>query len=201
MAGKTSGGALAAIIVAIVGVLVLCVCGVAVGGFLFLNSSSDDEPSSRSSDVVDFRTTQPDILTNKHAQGRVEYTVSPPVGGDHNARWQNCQGDVYTEQIPNEHAVHSMEHGAVWITYRPDLSADEIQQLAQRVRGKDYMLMSPYPGLDKPISLQAWGYQLKVVSVDDSAIDEFIRQYRMSASIEPGAPCSSGTTVTGEVPE
>ena len=93
----------------------------------------------------------------------------------HNAAWQNCMGDVYDAPIANEHAVHSLEHGAVWITYRPGLPQDQLDKLAGKVRGVEKMLMSPYEGLDKPISLQAWGYQLKVDNADDPRIDEFIK--------------------------
>jgi hypothetical protein len=97
-----------------------------------------------------------------------------------------------------------MEHGAVWITYRPDLPAAQVEKLASKVRGNDFMLMSPYTGLDKPVSLQAWGFQLKVDSVDDSRIDEFIRDLRQNASKEPQATCGSGSgnfiTSTGTVP-
>ena len=62
-----------------------------------------------------------------HATGAISYKENPPMGGTHNAIWQNC--GVYEVPIHNEHAVHSMEHGAVWITYRPDLPADQIQSL------------------------------------------------------------------------
>ena len=62
------------------------------------------------------------------------------------------------------------------------------------------MLMSPYPGLDKPISLQAWGYQLKVDNADDSRIDEFIKALRQNATQEPQAGCSSGITTPDRSP-
>lgn len=137
----------------------------------------------------------------EHVAGPQTYPMSPPVAGNHNANWQNCMGDVYTEQIANEHAVHSLEHGAVWVTYRPDLPADQVEQLAARVRGQEKLMMSPYPGLDQPISLQAWGYQLKVDNASDSRIDEFIRSLRVNASLEGDtAVCSGGITVTGSTP-
>jgi hypothetical protein len=109
-------------------------------------------------------------------------------------------GDVYSEQIANEHAVHSLEHGAVWVTYRPDLPADQVEKLASKVRGVEMMFMSPYPGLDAPISLQAWGYQLKVDNASDGRIDEFIKSLRVNATLEDGAVCSGGITVTGTTP-
>ncbi|WP_073252527.1 DUF3105 domain-containing protein [Cryptosporangium aurantiacum] len=151
--------------------------------------------------VTNYRAKDVKWLTQNHVAGKVKYETSPPVGGNHNGSWENCNGDVYAKQIPNEHAVHSLEHGAVWVTYNPDLPQAQIDKLAEKVKGKDYMFMSPYPGLDKPISLQAWGFQLKVDSVDDKRIDEFITQYRVNASVESGASCSNGVTVTGDTPQ
>jgi hypothetical protein len=61
------------------------------------------------------------------------------------------------------------------------------------------MLMSPIANLDKNISLQAWGYQLKLDNANDKRIDEFIKDLRLNATMEPGAACSSGNTTTGPV--
>lgn len=160
------------------------------------------EQAAQIEGIIDYRTSRPEILTRNHTSGVVQYEVLPPVGGDHNDIWQNCQGDVYTEQIPNEHAVHSLEHGAIWITYNPDLlTEDQVDALARLVRGNEKMLMSPFPGLDSPISLQAWGYQLKVDNPNDDRIREFIRVLRVNTSMEgPTAACGGGVTVTGTVP-
>jgi len=77
-----------------------------------------------------------------------------------------------------------------------------VDELAAKVRGNDFMLMSKYPGLDKPISLQAWGFQLKLDNANDKRIDDFIKDLRQNATQEPGAVCSSGnyTTKTGPDP-
>ena len=152
--------------------------------------------------IVNYREKSPDILKyEKHTQGPLKYTVTPPVGGNHNNDWQECTGDVYEEPIANEHAVHSLEHGAVWITYRPDLPKDQVATLLAKVKDKDKMMMSPFEGLDKPISLQAWGYQLKVDNASDARIDEFIQALRVNASIEgPTALCAQGITATGTTP-
>ena len=126
--------------------------------------------------------------------------TSPPVGGAHNATPQNCNGNVYDAPIANEHAVHSLEHGAVWVTYKQGLPADQVAVLAKKVEGKDYTFMSPYTGLDKKVSVQVWGYQLKVDDVNDPRIDQFIKALRVNASIEPGATCQGGITATGTTP-
>ena len=135
-----------------------------------------------------------------HKGGVLTYPLAPPVGGVHNDHWQNCMGDVYTAPVAREHAVHSLEHGAVWVTYSPDLPQDQIDELAGKVRDRDYIFMSPFPGLDKPISLQAWGYQLKVDKADDGRIDEFIGALRENATQEPGAVCSGGITEPADTP-
>jgi len=162
------------------------------------NGRSWEDKAAAIDGIVNYRETDPsavDPLPGKesHEPGPQTYKVNPPVGSTHNNAWQNCMGDVYDAPIANEHAVHSLEHGAVWITYR-------VEKLAEKVRGNEYMLMSPFENLDRPISLQAWGYQLKVDNADDSRIDEFIEALRVNASVEPGATCSGGITATGTTP-
>ena len=193
--------------IAVAGVVVLIAAGIiGYGVFAAAKSSKETgtpwaERAAKISGIVNYRTNADKSLTAQdHVAGPQTYKISPPVGGAHNVRWQNCQGMVYDAPVPKEHAVHSMEHGAVWVTYRPGLPADQVQKLADKVKGKDFMLMSPYEGLDKPISLQAWGYQLKLDSVDDSRIDEFIRALRVQASMEPAAGCASDQTSTGNTP-
>jgi hypothetical protein len=153
--------------------------------------------------IANYRESNPDMLTNQHVAGPQQYEVTPPVGGNHNAAWQTCQGTVYTEPIHNEHAVHSLEHGAIWVTYNPDLaSQDQIDALAGLVEGNEKMFMSPYPDMDIPISLQAWGYQLQVSDPGDPRINEFIRALRVNASLEgPSARCDGGVNTGASVPE
>jgi hypothetical protein len=183
--------------------LITVVALVAVGiiGFMsyqvYLHGEGWQKKADRISGVVDYRKSDPSMLTRNHQGGVIKYKVSPPVGGNHNPNWQRCQGDVYDQQIPSENAVHSLEHGAVWITYRPGLPQAQVDALKAKVTGNDFMLMSPYPGLDKPISLQAWGFQLKVDNASDSRIDEFIKDLRQNAAMEPNTPCSTGSYVTG----
>jgi hypothetical protein len=161
-----------------------------------------EEEAAAIEGIVNYRETNPDMLTNSHIAGPQQYEVTPPVGGNHNAIWQDCQGTVYPEPVHNEHAVHSLEHGAVWIAYNPEqLSPDQVSQLATLVEGNEKMLMSPFPGLDSPISLQAWGYQLKLTDPGDPRINEFVRALRINASQEgPNARCDGLTTTAASDP-
>lgn len=150
--------------------------------------------------VVNWYDEHEDLLSSQHVRGPVPYEINPPAGGPHNERWQQCSGGaIYDEQIATEHAVHSMEHGAVWITYQPDLPADQVDRLASRVRGTDFTLLSPFPGQEAPISVQAWGFQLQLDDAGDDRIDEFIRTLRHNTALHDG-PCSGGIASTGTIP-
>jgi Protein of unknown function (DUF3105) len=193
--------------IALVSVVILIAVGI-IGWGVFAVAKDKHETSTpwdkrvaKISGVVDYRSKYPELKqVANHKSGALTYPVSPPVGGAHNPVWQNCMGDVYASPVPKENAVHSLEHGAVWITYKPGLDAAQIDTLKKKVEGKEYMLMSPYTGLDKNISLQAWGFQLKLDSASDSRIDQFIKAARVNASKEPGAACSGGSSSTGDTP-
>lgn len=158
----------------------------------FTPSESNQDPSSAIDGVVMI-----DYPAGVHVDStqRVAYDQSPPFGGPHDSVWATCTGTVYADPIRTENAVHSLEHGAIWITYNPD-KIDEAQreQLETRASSRDgYMLMSPYPGQDSPISLQAWGRQLAVDTADDERIDQFIKALRLNRYTYPevGASCST----------
>lgn len=122
-----------------------------------------------------------------HAEGPLTYTEVPPVGGTHNPAWQTC--GFYDAPVPSEKAVHSLEHGAVWITYRPDLPASELQGLAALARSRDLLLVSRWDsGLPAPVVMTAWGVQLQLPSATDPRLAQFIRKYANQGP-EINAPC------------
>jgi hypothetical protein len=190
--------------IAVIGVVVLLAVGI-IGytSWAVSNSTADDpweEQAAAIQGIVDFRTTQPDLVkAAQHQLGPVAYTITPPVAGVHNPTWMNCMGEVYDAPVAPEHAVHSLEHGAVWVAYKLGTTPEQVKTLSAKVANKPYTLMSPVEGLDANVSLQAWGYQLKVDTVDDPRIDAFIKALRINASVEPGVACSGGTSATGPV--
>ena len=62
-------------------------------------------------------------------------------------------------------------------------------------------MMSPYAGLDSPISIQAWGHQLKVDSADDKRIKQFADFLTLNNEFtpEPGASCENPGFITNPV--
>jgi hypothetical protein len=132
-----------------------------------------------------------------HVEGVVDYEQTPPAGGSHNPAWLNC--GVYSEPVPNENAVHSLEHGALWVTYDPALSDADVDALRAKLPST-YVILSPFDGLPSPIVLSGWNTQLQVDDVDDERITAFIEEYWQSENVpEPGAPCTGAFEAPGRV--
>lgn len=127
-----------------------------------------------------------------HVTEAVEYEQDPPAGGDHNQAWWDC--GTYTDPIPAYHAVHSLEHGAVWLTYQPDIPNQQREQLVE-LADQEFMLLSPNKTQTSPVVATAWGHQLSVETADDERIPLFITEFRQGPQTpEPGAACTGGTT-------
>ncbi len=128
--------------------------------------------------------------TNNIVEGAIEYDRDPPTNGDHDSLWQNC--GFYSEPIENRHAVHSMDHGVVWISFNPDLPQQDIEAL--RPYGQEpYVIVSPFPGLRAPVVVTAWRNQLDLDGVDDPRLRQFVDQFRVSeTSPLSGNGCTGG---------
>lgn len=179
-----------AIIAGIVGVVILALVGATlyvVVGQSRANAERDRLAAAPIEGVEEFAD-----LTSTHVDTDVEYAQNPPVGGDHNGVWLNC--GVYAEPVAEENAVHSMEHGAVWITYDPELPDDQVEALTAQAASNNYIVVSPRPDLPTPVVLSAWGLQLQVEDASDERIPVFLQKYvRGEQTPEPGAACTGGT--------
>ena len=191
----------------IAGALVVLLFAVGVFGYTFLldrrsqereaglaaftPSAANQDPSQQIAGVAEQKFEGGQHVTPTE---QVAYTLSPPTGGTHDGYWAACTGVVYTQPVRSENLVHSMEHGAAWIAYNPDqISGDALGALAVRVQNKPYTALSPYPGLDQPISLQSWGHQLKLTDPGDPRIDQFLTALRANQYTHPevGASCQA----------
>ena len=175
------------------GVLALALVGLLV--YAAMNQGSGVSELQRNPDkaISGLVVTDGDALGREHVAGPVDYPVTPPAGGDHNGVPQSCA--VYTEPIAPEHAVHSMEHGAVWVTYNDDLSEDDVAALTDKVQGDPYRLLSPVPDQESPVQLTAWGRSLSLEGADDERVDQFLEAYTNGPQTpERGAACVGNTT-------
>ncbi|MDE9364204.1 DUF3105 domain-containing protein [Luteipulveratus sp. YIM 133132] len=173
--GVVVGAVVALVIIALVG-----------AGAFFIKRDQDSK--SAAGDIGVVKTYK--NLKFDHVQGKVSYPQNPPVGGNHNPAWANC--GIYDKVVPNEHAVHSLEHGAVWITYKPgSVSTADINLLKGKARTQSYILMSQDKTQSSPIVLSAWGKQMHLNSARDKKIDQFLKDYVQGPQTrEPGAACS-----------
>ncbi|MFC5219100.1 DUF3105 domain-containing protein [Streptomyces coerulescens] len=180
---------------------VVVVAGLVVGGVVLIQSQSDkkDEPQADKKTTgkfvagADGVNTWKGTLASTHVETAVKYPMNPPVGGNHHRAWMNCNGDVYTKELRKENAVHSLEHGAVWVTYTSKASKSDVEALAAKVKQTPYTLMSPDESQKDPIMLSAWGHQRTVTSASDANVGKFFETYVQGEQTpEPGAACTGG---------
>ena len=176
---------------AIAAAVIVVVAGLLIAAIAFAAAFSTGASSSLPPGTQTF--TEND---HAHVAGPVTYDRVPPVGGAHNPVQLNC--GVYSEVVPNENAVHSLEHGAVWITYQPTLPPDQLALLQQFVTShyvgtERYLILSPYAGIPSPIVASAWGAQLGVGVATDPRLAEFVAQFAGGGQGgEKGGPCTGG---------
>ncbi len=115
--------------------------------------------------------------TNRTVEGPIDYERHPPTNGDHDPLWQNC--GFYEEPVEDRHAVHSLDHGVVWITYRPDLPEQQLETL-RPYGDEDYVILSPHPGQDAPVTATSWRVQLQLNGANDPRLTHFVDQFRIS---------------------
>ena len=167
---------------------IIALCLLALAG---CKTDKKPDPTPTPAPSIDGVVTYKDLSQRHLTKGQydITYPQSPPVGGAHSGVWLKCQ--VYTAELPKVNAVHSLEHGAVWITYLPGTSAPVVAKLDQLVGlNTEYVMVSPYAGQDSPIILTAWGAQLKVTDPSDPRITAFARAYAGNGP-ENGVTCAS----------
>lgn len=192
-----------ALVAAAAGLVLLTGCGTASGGGDAAASTTRPpdprafEPTERNPDpskAIEGVVVTTYAPSHVHPGQRVAYDKAPPYGGRHDPIWADCTGTVYARAVRNENMVHALEHGAVWIAYDPArVRGRALAALAAKVDGQPYLMLSPYPGLDRPVSVQSWGHQLKVADPGDPRLDLFIAALRRNPYTAPeaGAPCGT----------
>ncbi|HSX57934.1 MAG TPA: DUF3105 domain-containing protein [Candidatus Saccharimonadales bacterium] len=135
----------------------------------------------------------------KKGDPHVPYTSNPPSSGPHYNGIDPATGigpvvcQTYTHELDDESAVHNLEHGAVWVTYK-DINdkalADQLKKITQRY---SKVLLSPRGKDDSKIALVSWERVLKLDKFDEQKITDFIKLYRSSeaAGAERFAQCGT----------
>lgn len=87
---------------------------------------------------------------------RPAYNSNPPTSGPHYGTPE--PRGVYDKQLPDEELVHNLEHGYVWISYRPDAGPEIRKQLESFYRFRNKVIVTPRRENEKLIALAAWGW-------------------------------------------
>ena len=159
--------------------------------------TSNNEPEAFSPEVpIEGLITFPDLST-KIVDGPIAYESIPPAGGPHASVTQAC--GVYRMPVDDKHAVKSLATGAVWIAYQPDLPEDQVGLLEEWFIGEDDVILAPYPGLEHPIVVTAWGTQLTLDTLADTRFAVFMDRYVNGEQAPyPDERCAYGVGAPGQ---
>lgn len=105
------------------------------------------------------------------------YNSNPPSSGPH---WPApTKKGVYDNPLPDEWLIHNLEHGYVWIAYKPDVGDEVKNRLKEIVEDDDWkVVLEPRDKNETKIALVAWGRVLKMDEPDYEKVKDFIRTYR-----------------------
>ncbi len=163
-----------------------------VAGLFYLGYEGQAIANSGIEDLVIF----PE-QSREHIQGDIAYARLVPAGDRHNPEWLNC--GIFDEPVRVENVLHSMEHGAAWLAYQPDLPEDQVeilQNLVNRERsrqGEPLIILAPMPELEVPIVATAWRVQLELEDAEDERLQAFVDRYQRGPfTPEVGASCAFG---------
>jgi hypothetical protein len=115
------------------------------------------------------------------------YNSNPPTSGDHYA--EAAQVKFYDRELPDEQLVHNLEHGHIWISYKPNLSHDAVEVIKNLSGGS--VIATERSENDTDIAVAAWGrldkFNIESGGLDISRIKDFISRYRNRGPENPGA--------------
>ena len=177
-------------------VAAVAVVGLVIGAVVTSSTPAPDPEDIKITGLQSYPEYAGEIL--KHVAEPVQYEQTPAVGGDHAGAWLNC--GVYTEPVQTENVVHSLEHGAVWVAYNPDdVAGDELEALQDAVPDT-YSVLAPYPDLQAPVVVSAWGEQVELDGVEDERLQQFVDKFWQAGSApELGALCTGAIDGPGKI--
>lgn len=122
------------------------------------------------------------------------YNSNPPSSGSHYATpapWgvYHASADG-SDPLPDEQLIHNLEHGGVWISYRPGIPQNIIDQLDSFYKqyGSKVIITSRKEN-DVDIALVVWTRveKFSVADYSEARVDNFIRRLRNKTGPEPMA--------------
>jgi hypothetical protein len=126
---------------------------------------------------------------NVHRTGTLDYATTPPVSGPHAPQPAAC--GTHAGPIPDEQLVHTLEHGAVGILYRPDLDPQQITEVEALVARYDsHVFSAPYPGMQPSLVVASWAKKMELDSASLGTIRDYIEAFRQKGPERQDCPNS-----------
>lgn len=153
----------------IIWVLIL---GVIAGGSVWLVRYSKKSAAEKPGEEIP-------VLGQGHVapgEAHEEYNSNPPTSGSHYA--VPADWGIYDQELPDEQLIHNLEHGGIWLSYKDPADTEIVSALKELVA--DYptkVILTPRPRNDALIAAAAWGRLLKLESVDEKLIKQFIKAF------------------------
>ncbi|MCL5797378.1 MAG: DUF3105 domain-containing protein [Patescibacteria group bacterium] len=147
---------------------------VLVGGVWLIGASDKKQQEKLSKPLMGEEIVSQGEPHVKRGETHPAYNSNPPTSGWHWGDGTAGPG-IKDQPVPDELVLHSMEHGAAVVWYKSDLPKEDIEKITMAfndVSGKKIML--PRQNLDAPVALTSWGRLLKLKSIDEGKIKEFI---------------------------
>jgi hypothetical protein len=157
---------------AFIGIFVVVLVVVGLGYFLFQASNKPIDPSEQPGEAFE------DQGAEHIAEGstsQVTYNSNPPTSGPH---WPSAAPwGIYDNPEPDERYVHNLEHGGIWISYKPTVDAETITQLKDFAKRYRKIIVTPRAANDSNIALAAWMHKQNMDAYDEATIIKFIEAY------------------------
>ena len=153
--------------------IVVLAAFVGIGFWLFKSSEKGKDPQNLPGQTFE---NQGQKHINEGSTDHIVYNSNPPTSGDH---WPAAAAwGVYDTPQPDERLVHNLEHGGIWISYKPDkVDQATIDQLKDFAKRYQLIIVEPRPADEAAISLAAWTHLENLDHYDEHAILEFINAY------------------------
>ncbi len=111
----------------------------------------------------------------------VSYQTNPPTSGSH---WPNpLKVGIYDKEKPDEAIIHSLEHGRIWISYKPSIPDQTKQTLKEIAQDHSLVILAPREKNETDVALAAWqrldAFNLAADgTVEKERVISFIKRYR-----------------------
>ena len=152
-------------------VILISLISVIQGSKSSLNDTAKNQPNKKL-----MREAEP-IQSDNHVarnQTHAPYSTNPPTSGPHYGDGVAGAG-IHQEEVADELLVHSLEHGAVIISYKSSLASEDIEEIKKafnQAEGKKILV--PRKNLEVVVALTSWGRLLKLETIDQGKIKAFI---------------------------